>query len=110
MYKANLSYFGQRLITGDYSRWEKELSKYTSWSTVHRSIPRLDTTPWQLHALSNYVYDLRRVDMAKQRMSIEWVRRVNALKRQGFDVHVTTDAEGVMIHIQKKPSKRLQAY
>jgi hypothetical protein len=48
--------------------------------------------------------------MAKQRMSIEWVRRVNALKRQGFDVHVTTDAEGVMIHIQKKPSKRLQAY
>ena len=37
--------------------------------------------------------------MAKQRMSIEWVKRVNALKRQGFDVHVTTDADGVMIHM-----------
>jgi hypothetical protein len=48
--------------------------------------------------------------MAKQRMSIEWVRRVNALKRQGFDVHVTTDADGVMIHIQKKSSTRIQKY
>ncbi|MHA2377317.1 MAG: hypothetical protein ACXAB9_14240 [Candidatus Thorarchaeota archaeon] len=48
--------------------------------------------------------------MTKQRMSIEWVRRVNALKRQGFDVHVTTDADGVIIHIRKKPSASIQTY
>jgi hypothetical protein len=42
--------------------------------------------------------------MAKQRMTIEWIRRVKALKQQGFDVYVTTDAEGVIIHIRKKPS------
>jgi hypothetical protein len=48
--------------------------------------------------------------MTKQEMSIEWFHRVNALKRQGFDVDVTTDADGVMIHIRKKLSKRIQAY
>jgi glucan phosphorylase len=42
--------------------------------------------------------------MAKQRMTIEWVRRIKALKRQGFNVYVTTDAEGMIIHIRKKPS------
>jgi hypothetical protein len=42
--------------------------------------------------------------MVTQRMTIEWVRRVNALKRQGFDVYVTTDAEGMIIHIRTKPS------
>jgi hypothetical protein len=42
--------------------------------------------------------------MAKQRMTIEWVRRVKALKQHGFDVYVTTDTEGVIIHIHKKPS------
>ena len=33
--------------------------------------------------------------MTKQSMSIEWVKRVKALKRQGFDVSVTTDVDGV---------------
>jgi len=42
--------------------------------------------------------------MATQRMTIEWVRRIKALKQHGFDVSVTTDADGVIIHIQKKPS------
>jgi hypothetical protein len=42
--------------------------------------------------------------MAMQRMTIEWVRRVKALKQHGFDVYVTTDADGVIIHIRKKPS------
>jgi hypothetical protein len=76
--------------------------------TIHRRVSRLDTAPWQLHALNSYLF--RDEPMTKQRMSIEWVRRVNALKRQGFDVHVTTDADGVMIHIRKKPSDRIKAY
>jgi hypothetical protein len=37
-------------------------------------------------------------------MTIEWVRRVKALKQHGFDVYVTTDADGVIIHIRTKPS------
>ena len=41
--------------------------------------------------------------MAMQRMTIEWVRRVKALKQHGFDVYVTTDTDGVIIHIRKKP-------
>ena len=41
--------------------------------------------------------------MVKQRMTIEWVRRVKALKKQGFDVQVTTDVDGVIILIRKKP-------
>jgi hypothetical protein len=44
------------------------------------------------------------MNMAMQRMTIEWVRRIKALKQHGFDVSVTTDAEGVIIHIRKKPS------
>jgi hypothetical protein len=42
--------------------------------------------------------------MATQRMTIEWVRRVKALKQHGFDVSVTVDADGVIINIRKKPS------
>jgi hypothetical protein len=37
-------------------------------------------------------------------MTIAWVRHVKALKQHGFDVQVTTDAGGVIIHIRKKPS------
>ncbi len=40
--------------------------------------------------------------MTKQRMTIEWISRVKALKQQGFDVHVMTDADGVIIHILKQ--------
>jgi hypothetical protein len=47
---------------------------------------------------------MRHEHMATQRMTIEWVRRVNALKQHGFDVYVMTDAEGVIIHIRTKPS------
>lgn len=47
--------------------------------------------------------------MAKQRMTIEWVRRVKALKQLGFNVLVITDADGVIIHIQKNPAISLLA-
>ena len=42
--------------------------------------------------------------MATQRMTIEWVHRIKALKQHGFDVYVITDADGVIIHIRKKSS------
>ena len=43
--------------------------------------------------------------MTKQLLTVEWVRRVQALQIQGFDVTVTTDADGVIIHIRKKSLK-----
>jgi hypothetical protein len=39
-------------------------------------------------------------------MTLEWVRRVQALKMQGFDVEVTVDPKGVIVNIRKKSATR----
>jgi hypothetical protein len=46
--------------------------------------------------------------MTTQRMTLEWVRRVQALKMQGFDVDVTVDADGVIMNIRKKSATQRQ--
>jgi predicted transcriptional regulator len=95
MYKANLSYF--------------QLKKYVNTLMIKGLLQETIQDEKKSYRCTNS-YLFRDEPMTKQRMSIEWVRRVNALKRQGFDVHVTTDADGVMIHIRKKPSDRIKAY
>jgi len=43
--------------------------------------------------------------MVKQRLSPELLHRIKALKQQGFNVYITSDSAGVIVHIRKKASE-----
>jgi hypothetical protein len=43
--------------------------------------------------------------MAKKPMSVELLRRVKALKKQGFEVFFTSDSDGVILNVRKKRSR-----